>query len=469
MNLIHVSPSELTILSNIRDAQVSPDLVASIRDHGLLEPINAYYADSGALVVKHGHRRTLAACEAGLESVPVVVTAAPADDLDGKADLIAAQWDENQQRQNLTAREQADTIAQLAAFGVSPAQISKRLRVDRSTVDAATTMTNTAVLDEYDLTITQAAIVAEFSDDPRAVERLIRAARHGQFDHQAARLRQDREIDAAVAQARPEWEAKGVRIMEGWPDYNAPGEWVSSLVDIDTGEHAEVDHNAPGDHIAVQLRADYTTVLTATGEPVDPYELYEDDDQDIPEGGITHSQVHEELVVTHRLYCDNPAARGWKRLGATAPAPAATEQDKEAARAERRDVIAANKAWLAAEQVRRDWLKTFCARKTAPKNSAPFIAATIANSPHLLASERLRSEREHYLTVKDAAEMSTAKATMTSLALCLIAHEANTHKGSWRHIDPRTTAYLRFIEAQGYALSPVERRACGETVPTDEL
>ena len=58
---------------------------------------------------------------------------------------------------------------------------------------------------------------------------------------------------------------------------------------------------------------------------------------------------------------------------------------------------------------------------------------------------------------------------MTSLALCLIAHEANTHKGSWRHIDPRTAAYLRFIEAQGYGLSPVERRACGETVPTDEL
>ena len=58
---------------------------------------------------------------------------------------------------------------------------------------------------------------------------------------------------------------------------------------------------------------------------------------------------------------------------------------------------------------------------------------------------------------------------LNGLAMCLIAHEVNTHKGSWRHIDRRTVAYLRFIEDQGYALSPVERRACGDHVDTDEL
>ncbi|MBZ4280927.1 hypothetical protein LAM20_23530, partial [Mycobacterium tuberculosis] len=86
-----------------------------------------------------------------------------------------------------------------------------------------------------------------------------------------------------------------------------------------------------------------------------------------------------------------------------------------------------------------------------PKNSAAFVAATITTSPHLLSADRLRGERETYLTVPDTEAMTTAKATMTSLAMCLIAHEVNTHKGSWRHIDRRTVAYLRFIEDQGYA------------------
>lgn len=217
MNLIHVSPSELTLVSNIRAAQVSPDLIASVSEHGLLEPINAYRATNGALVVKHGHRRTLAACEAGLDQVPVVVTAAPADDLDGKINLISAQWDENQQRQNLTTREQAETIAQLAAFGISPAQISKRLRVDRQTVDAATNMADTTTLDQYDLTITQAAIVAEFADDPNDVDTLVRSAATGQFDHQAARLRQQRQIAEALATARAHWEAKGVTVPTDGP------------------------------------------------------------------------------------------------------------------------------------------------------------------------------------------------------------------------------------------------------------
>ncbi|MEW1939396.1 hypothetical protein ACIQCV_15775 [Dietzia maris] len=51
----------------------------------------------------------------------------------------------------------------------------------------------------------------------------------------------------------------------------------------------------------------------------------------------------------------------------------------------------------------------------------------------------------------------------------IFAHEANSHRGSSRRPAPRTAAYLRFIEAQSYALSFVERRACGETVATDEL
>lgn len=128
-------------------------------------------------------------------------------------------------------------------------------------------------------------------------------------------------------------------------------------------------------------------MLTATGEPIDPYEIFEDDDEDRPADSITRSQVHDDLVVQTRRYCDNLAARGWKGRWSATPPAEPTETEREQMRAERRDVIAANKAWLAAEQVRSDWLKTFCARKTdrrtaRPSSPQPSPPARTSSPPH---------------------------------------------------------------------------------------
>lgn len=51
---------------------------------------------------------------------------------------------------------------------------------------------------------------------------------------------------------------------------------------------------------------------------------------------------------------------------------------------------------------------------------------------------------------------------MIALAQVLAAYEDRTDRSDWRTVRPHVARYLRFIEAQGYALSPVERRACGE-------
>lgn len=45
-----------------------------------------------------------------------------------------------------------------------------------------------------------------------------------------------------------------------------------------------------------------------------------------------------------------------------------------------------------------------------------------------------------------------------------IVYEAATNREHWRRLDDGTRRYLRFIESQGYELSDVERRACGEDV-----
>ena len=74
--------------------------------------------------------------------------------------------------------------------------------------------------------------------------------------------------------------------------------------------------------------------------------------------------------------CRDPEAAGlvqrWNyRTGAHKTGDGEVDQEAaaEAAREERRRVIANNKAWASAEVVRREWLRQFLTRKTAPQGA----------------------------------------------------------------------------------------------------
>ena len=72
--------------------------MASIREVGVLMPIVAVRTAEGAVRVRYGHRRTLAAIEADRPTVPVIVTGS--DDADDVARIIT-QWHENEHRAGL--------------------------------------------------------------------------------------------------------------------------------------------------------------------------------------------------------------------------------------------------------------------------------------------------------------------------------------------------------------------------------
>lgn len=127
-----------------------------------------------------------------------------------------------------------------------------------------------------------------------------------------------------------------------------------------------------------------------------------------------------------------------------------------------------------AEVVRREWLRIHLTRKTPPKGSAALIAQALANNPSTiaqvggnhLAAELLGCEPCHYginpgipALIDKASEQ---RAQVITLALVLGAYEANTDTASWRRVDAGTRRYLQFLAECGYALSDVERRACGE-------
>ncbi|PPH80024.1 chromosome partitioning protein, partial [Rathayibacter sp. AY1D5] len=148
--------------------------------------------------------------------------------------------------------------------------------------------------------------------------------------------------------------------------------------------------------------------------------------------------------------------------------------------AERKVLIANNKAWNAAEKVRREWIATFLARKTLPKDADRIIALGLtahrfAVSSGMtggsdLAHTLLRIERPSGYRADALAaliEGNPAKARLVALAVVLEGQEAHTSKESWRRGDERTAEHFRQLAAWGYALPPVEQVVTGDSTPAD--
>lgn len=166
-----LDPKTLTIDINVRkDAALTPAFVASIKEHGVLEPVIAHRKDDGTVHVLMGQRRTRAAVEAERPEIPVMVTESPEE-----AERILTQVVENIQRSALTEADEAEAYHQLSLIGVSAAQIAKKTGRTKITVEDALKAKSTTAGDAAlgrGCTIEEALILAEFEDDPDATEEL---------------------------------------------------------------------------------------------------------------------------------------------------------------------------------------------------------------------------------------------------------------------------------------------------------
>lgn len=161
----HIDPATLLVDVNIRtEATLDRDFLASIRDLGVLIPIVAVRTSDGALRVRHGHRRTLAAVHHGLPAVRVVVVGE--DDAD-EVNRIVSQWHENEYRAGLSTADKLAAVEQLSLLGLSAGQIVKRTKASKTEVEHALSANASALAkgaaERYEfLTLDQAAAVAEF-------------------------------------------------------------------------------------------------------------------------------------------------------------------------------------------------------------------------------------------------------------------------------------------------------------------
>jgi len=515
--LQEVDPRLLLVDANVRiDARLDAAFVQDIAERGVRQPITAHPTADGRLRVKTGHRRTLAAIQARRATVPVLVGPDEGSDVDRVVD----QWAENEHRLGLTAAERVGVVEQLTAFGLSAAQVAKRLKVKRTVVDAAITAAGSdlarAAAQRYDaLTLEQAAVLAEFDQDPDTVTALVAAAHQspGSFDHVAQRARDDREQAAREQAARDAIAATGVTVVDGAPPWfhqEGPSRKLSDLLDGEGAELTAARHaDCPGHaaHLGVR-RGDWTDEQAAAvllhDEPAHPHaedldpddDLYDDDvDPDDPDDRDAEVVERRYQARYAAIYvCTDWAAHGhrprWNTSGGT-PTPAARteaeeQQQREAARAERRRVIDNNKAWRSAETVRRAHLEALLASKTPPKDTAVWTARMLASAPyefirqanqgHPLACELLGVERRlSYRAAKGPGllelldRVTPARAQVISLGLVLCALEAATGTHSWRQVSGVTASYLNFLGEHGYTLSDVERLACGDDVTPDPV
>lgn len=417
-----IDPATLTIDANVRaDVQLDKAFLASVKEHGVIQPVVAHRVEGGGVHVLYGQRRTLAAVETAQPLIPVYVV----DSLT-EADRLAKQVVENDHRQALTDNDRAEAFHQLSLLGVSATQIARKTGAKKATVDSALKVrandTATAALAKG-MTLDMAAVIEEFHGDEEAITTLEQVAAQNpqSFDHTAQRLREDRKRAALIAEAIAEAESQGLKVVDEDPSY-----W---------------DYKGP--------MANIRDLRTAEGEP-----LTTEDADAVYIGWSYTGTVH----VTH-------VNTDWKAAGFTKPGAARSGKMTDEEKAERRTVIENNKAWDAAEVVRVEFIRRLLKARTAPKGALRFVSQsmgaysyTVADglSKHSGFAAELLGGKDEFGALAAITCKATAKHETNVLAVVLAGFEKSLSRQSWRNPTGTAKHYLNQLAVWGYTLSDVE-------------
>lgn len=434
----HVDPTMIEVEENVRlDVRLDKEFIASIKENGVLVPILARRDDTGRVHVRAGQRRTLAAREAGVATIPAYIVTGD----DDTATRIIEQLVENDQRAGVKQSERVAAFKQLAFDGMSAAVIARRTGTKSGDVKKGLAVAGSAAViesaDLYDLTLDQAAVLVEFEDDEEVLATLSLDARErpAQFDHAVQRARDDRARAASVAALTEELSGQGWPILDSSPGYYESEHVRLAYLTTREGEQVTQDALAAVDGRAAFVGSSYGS----TG-------------------------AHAEFYATRA----EMKAQGWRdrSSGQSAAGPMTDEQ-----KAERRTLIANNKAWTSAEIVRREWLGEFLSRKTLPKDAQQWVALALTRHRSTISRELSDGNRlaatllglngtiayGKPTAIEEYAAAHPTKALHVAVAVTLGGIEACTDKGTWRTPSRLDALYFQQLAAWGYGLSEVEQ------------
>lgn len=197
------------------DEQALAELQASIVSHGVLQPILVREGVDGMFVIVSGERRYQAAKNAGLETIPAIIT-------DGEPAEISII--ENLLRENLTAIEEAEGIERLRAlheYGL--AELATALGKSDSTISEILTLNKLP-----------AAIKDDCRNDPKAMRSiLVLIARQKTAEKMTALYGKYKESGLTVGEVRKKTATKVIKKPLAAADVSAWAEKLDTIIIAD--------------------------------------------------------------------------------------------------------------------------------------------------------------------------------------------------------------------------------------------
>jgi ParB family transcriptional regulator, chromosome partitioning protein len=338
---------------NIRkDTQMTPEFLSSIKHDGIMVPISIYpnpnpdaelFADR--YLILDGQRRWLAAADAGMTTIPAIIVDPPSKVSSRVFDQLIA----NGQRAAISKEEDLGAIQLLADYaGVTASTIAKRTHRKKTeiekTLEVLADPAAAKVFLEHHVDLTQAALIAEFADDPETVKELtqVAIAHPARLEHELASKRTNRTIQLETTRLVADIAAEGVLLVHR-PQYDdRKTTEEKNLLDRVTGKKITAE-----EHASCEGRAAWVGAKDSWSK---------------------------ELPTIHYV-CTDPTKHGHRSSLSNAPKGPLTDDEK----AERRQARINTQLWEQATQVRQTWIaENLLARPTLPPEAITFVTTVMA-------------------------------------------------------------------------------------------
>ncbi len=392
-------------------------------------------------VAVDGNRRQLAAAETGAD-LPCIVR----DDLASARDTAVTMAATGLNRDGLTLAEEVRAVQMMLDLGVTQADISRisgrkadRIRAAKK---AATLTPETAdAAHSYELTLDQLAVLADWEGDEEAVAAIIEAAQYGgRMEHTVARLTRAKAATQAAADLTAQLTAAAVAIIDTRPgSYGVPYR-LDALA------------NAAGESI---------TEIEHTGCP----------------GHAAYVDTNYQGEARAYYCCTDPTAGGHTPLSTGTGEPGQrsgpmTDQEK----AQRQELIRRNKEMVAAQDVRRDFLRTALGSKKHAKTIAAWALARVIHRDHTVArwmgewnspkviGELLGTEQPDQM----CRQAPAVRHGVLLWVQVVSAYESEWRKDAWRNNDRTRAEYLAHLVSIGYQPCDTEQLMLDRLAKPDE-
>ncbi|MGI8776914.1 MAG: ParB/RepB/Spo0J family partition protein [Acidimicrobiales bacterium] len=225
-----------------RKAEPDPQFVASVRTHGVMQPliVTPHNDEVGSYRLVCGERRLRAARKVGLTTVPAIVRNL------SEQEVLEQQLVENIERQDLRPTQEAVAMARLIELSMTQKALAKRIGRsagyvrDRLKLLELPTKARRLVDDDV-LSIEDGLALVALVDHPEALGDVladIDNGRHGNVEWMVSAALRQLEADAKVAAARAKAEAKGLQVVDH------EGYQPASYVEIGSYRGLDVDAKA---------------------------------------------------------------------------------------------------------------------------------------------------------------------------------------------------------------------------------